>query len=93
MPDSQIEDELRSRARELVVAGQLPCGRPMHMWGGSGSDLPCSLCQERIPRSEVEYELEYRIAGGTRQYRFHFYCHTAWQLECAHADALKGAAQ
>lgn len=86
MPYNDIEDELRGRARELIKEGHLPRGRPMHMWGGSGSDLVCSLCEEPIPRGEVEYELEYRTADGARQYRFHFYCHTAWQLECAQAE-------
>ena len=92
MPYNRIEEELRGRARELINAGHLPCSRPIHMWGGSGSDLTCSLCEKRIPRNEVEYELEYRTVGGAHLYRFHFFCHTAWQLECARVETMKEAA-
>lgn len=86
MPYHRIEKVLRKRARELIGAGHLPCGRPMHVWGGYGSELTCSLCEELIPREEVEYELEFRTADGAQFYRFHFLCHTAWSLECARAE-------
>ena len=86
MPYNRIENVLRKRARELIGAGFLPCGPPMHVWGGYGSELACSLCEELIPHQEVEYELEFRGAHSTQLYRFHFLCHTAWSLECARAE-------
>ena len=89
MPYDRIENELRSRARELIHAGRLPCGRPAKMWGSKGNDLPCSLCGDPIPISDVEYELLYRTSNGEHIYRFHFYCHTAWQLECAREETLQ----
>jgi len=89
MPYHRIENVLRGRARELISAGHLPCGPPMHAWGGYGSDLACSVCEEPIPRQEVEYELEFREADGARIYRFHFLCHTAWAIECARAESAR----
>lgn len=92
MPIDRIEHELRGRARELIHTGQLPDGRPTKMWGGGGSDLPCVLCERPIPRGELEYELMYRTPEGERVYRFHFYCHTAWQLECARRETSNARA-
>lgn len=91
MPYNRLETVLRKRARELIGAGNLPCGRPMHVWGGYGSDLVCSLCEEPIPHEEVEYELEFRAPNGAQMYRFHFLCHTAWSLECARLETPGGA--
>lgn len=82
MPYHRLEIELRTRARELILGGRLPCFPPTRIWGGYGCDLACSLCETPIPRSEVEYEIEHRTADGARQYRFHYLCHVAWQIEC-----------
>ncbi len=89
MPYNRLENELRGVARELIRAGRLPCGPPAHMWGGYGCDLPCSLCEQVILRSDVEYEIEQRTADGLKQYRFHFLCHAAWQLECIREQTLR----
>ncbi len=79
----RLTEELRVRARALIAAGKLPGGVPPRTWSGYGSEVPCSLCADPIRRSEVEYEVEVPLAAGARVFRFHFDCHTAWQLECA----------
>lgn len=91
VPYNHLQNELRGRARELIRRGLLPRERPLHMWGGYGCDLACALCEQIILQNEVEYELEYRTPAGARHYRFHFLCHAAWQLECAHEETLNKA--
>jgi hypothetical protein len=83
MPLTQIETDLRLRARELIQAGTLPAAVPHRTWGG-GSGEPCSLCGKHIHPNDVEYELE--ISDSTHPvaiYHFHFMCHAAWQFESA----------
>jgi hypothetical protein len=85
MPTAQLEDELRSRARELIKAGRLRCGEHYRTWGGRGSNEPCALCDALIKPDEVEYEIEFSGAHGAAVYRFHFQCHDAWQHGCTAA--------
>src|ERR1700728_810028 len=82
MPSAQLEEELRSRARELISAGRLPCSEHHRTWGGRGSNQPCSLCDQLITTDDVEYEIESLGPDSARVYRFHFACHDAWQHEC-----------
>ena len=89
MPNTRLEEQLRTRARERILAGQLTCGDPIHVWGGYGSDLTCSLCDQIIGRTDVEYEVEHQIGQAVHHYRFHFLCHAAWQLECAREASSK----
>jgi hypothetical protein len=86
VPLSQLETELRRRARALIEEGRLPAVRMAQYWGGAGSGHHCSLCDKPIAAPDVEFEVE--AAGGTL-FRFHFMCHAAWQFECARAEALK----
>jgi hypothetical protein len=86
MPIIRPEDEMRSRARELIKAGRLRCGEHYRTWGGRGSNEPCALCDVVIRPDEVEYEIEFTDPDGARVYRFHFLCHDAWQHECIPAS-------
>jgi hypothetical protein len=85
MPTTRLEDELRSRARELIKAGRLRCGEHYRTWGGRGSNEPCALCDAVIKPDEVEYEIEFIGAHGAGVYRFHLQCHDAWQHGCTAA--------
>jgi len=90
VPLTQIETELRQRARELISSGRLPGLTPKNVWGGHGSGEQCALCGKSISRDEVEYEIEDRTQGNAAVlYRFHFLCHAAWQFECARSELLK----
>jgi hypothetical protein len=44
-------------------------------WAGPGSGRPCCGCEERIERSEHEYEIAF---ADTLAFWFHGECHTAW---------------
>jgi hypothetical protein len=80
MPLTELENQLRLRARDLIQRRQLPGNEPSGMvWGGSGSGEPCSLCGQCIMPDQVEYEVD----SQGRTYRLHFMCHAAWQFECA----------
>jgi hypothetical protein len=88
MPLTALENELRTLARDRIRDGRLPCTAPLRMWGGQGSEAPCSLCDNRIAKQEIEYEVESFIGEGPQIHRFHFLCHAAWQLECARYEHL-----
>ncbi len=83
MPPSQLDDELRVRARARIRDGRLRCIPGHRTWGGRGSNQPCALCDAPIRDSEVEYEIEGVGIDSPGPYRFHFLCHDAWQFECA----------
>ena len=89
MPLTQLENELRARARTLIEQGALPAHSPSSTYGGYGSGGRCSLCGVPIARTEVEYEVAY----GNDAYRFHFMCHAAWQLEQARREHLSNTAR
>jgi len=82
MSPNSLPTELRAQARKLVRKQQLPCTVPARIWGGSGSEQPCSLCGEVIREHELEFEIEERSTEGPRVFRFHSLCHAAWQVEC-----------
>lgn len=88
MPYNRLQNELYARARELIGNGRLPCATPVGIWGGYGSGLLCSLCNEVIQRDQVEYEIEFECGDGRKTYRFHFLCHAAWQVECAREQTM-----
>lgn len=88
MPLTQVENELRLRARDLIQRGHLPAVVPSKMWGGHGSAQCCSLCDKPIQPDEIEYEINAGVQQNLRTYRFHFMCHAAWQFECARREYL-----
>jgi hypothetical protein len=78
MPLTDMEHELRTRARVLLESGKLPSTLPVSARGGGGAPGSCDLCSKRIRPGEADYEVRY---SETRKYRFHFICHALWQLE------------
>jgi len=94
MPLSEIENELRLRARALIEQGFLPSRVSVETWGGYGIGHPCSLCGQVVSSKEVEYEVRQTSTVGQSDYRFHFICHAIWQLECArHEHIMRSGAQ
>ena len=83
---TRLESELRDRARDLIREGRLPDRAPARVWGGPGSGVPCALCAQVIPSTEMEYEADATLANAVHTLHFHFVCHAAWQLECLRAD-------
>ncbi len=84
MPLTQHELELRRVALERIERGLLPTQIPKTVWAGHGTEQACSLCDEAIRRTDMEYELvESDGSAGRRIVRFHLRCHAIWQLELA----------
>jgi hypothetical protein len=83
-PSQQGRDALRDAARERIEQARLPKTKPSRMWGGRGTGLCCSLCDQPILDSEPEMELEYEYEGaGTGAesqgvVRFHLQCQSVW---------------
>lgn len=90
MATPDLEAELRRRARELIDRGALPDEPVAFVWGAYGHNR-CSLCEQTIEDTEIEYGLETRIHGAFRNFHLHFLCHAAWQLECARAQSCRRA--
>ena len=74
-------ESLRVRARERMEQRLLPRTKPSRTWGGSGTGLHCSLCDEPILESEPEMELEYEAAAPMQVVRFHLQCQSVWEAE------------
>jgi hypothetical protein len=82
VPDEPL---LREQAREAIRAGKLPTRRSDRLFGGPGSEQPCAVCGETLPRTEMEIELEffnpYGATSGIDQFHFHHRCYAAWEFE------------
>jgi hypothetical protein len=93
MPLTKLENELRGKARERIQQGALPGVRPNELLGGGGTNVQCSLCDEKITPDATECEIEVRTAGAARKYHFHGFCYALWQLECSRAEHLRSQPQ
>jgi hypothetical protein len=77
-PSDNDTDALRTRARERIEQGRLPCAKALRTWGGLGSGLRCDLCDSPISSSEPEFELQLDLAESAGSVRFHRQCHAIW---------------
>jgi hypothetical protein len=78
------EAALRKVARHALDAGKIPRRRPDRTWGGPGIGAQCAVCQEPIPASEMEYEVEFARDGqapGLDKFHVHLQCAAVWELE------------
>jgi hypothetical protein len=76
--NEKSEETLRARARERIASGELPRAKPARSWGGRGSGLPCSLCDQPIADTGPEMELEFDGAISATALRFHLQCQVIW---------------
>lgn len=75
---------LHEKVRELIRAGKLPGCRPERVWGGAGfGGRPCTLCGERISRSEMALEIPVNGAdgAGTTYAHLHVRCFSLLESE------------
>ena len=61
MPD---EPRLREQAREAIKNGKLPARRPDRTWGGPGVGAVCSVCEKRVTKDEMEFEIQFEHDGS-----------------------------
>ena len=90
MPAENVQSlVLQEKARERIRSGDLPTRKPTSVWGGSGNDGRCAVCDENLRRDK--FELEFEVApqdgqkGGT--YRMHVSCYIAWESELLASSA------
>jgi hypothetical protein len=76
--NKEYEEALQARARQRIEQHLLPRERPARMWGGRGTGVSCSLCDEPILESEPEMELEFEGVTGAPIVRFHLRCQSVW---------------
>jgi hypothetical protein len=77
-PSDTDTEALRTRARERIEQGRLPCAKAVRTWGGLGTGLRCDLCDAPISSNEPEFELQLDLAEPTESVRFHRQCHAIW---------------
>ena len=81
MPDEEI---LREKARAAVMNGKLPARRPDRTWGGPGVGAVCTVCNEPVTPSQMEFEIQFSRDGdnpGLDKYHVHIRCFAAWEFE------------
>jgi hypothetical protein len=83
------EAEIRALVRNGIEHGHLPIMRVAELDGGFGQGDGCSVCEQKILKSQVEYEIR---GPRNRLLRFHIKCFAVWQLECARHMEAKGGA-
>jgi hypothetical protein len=72
------EQVLRKRIRRMIDLDEVPCDEPEELWAGRGAGERCAVCQEPIPGTTLEYEVD--VAG--RSLRLHRQCYELWRQEC-----------
>ena len=65
-------------AAARIEAGELPAEFSGTTHAGDGSDGPCGLCGEKIEKSKIEYEIQWRKKDVPCVVRFHLECFQAW---------------
>jgi len=79
MPDEPV---LREKAREAIRCGKMPSRKADRTYGGRGSRVACSVCDELITPNQSEIVIEFRRAeSGHDDYYLHVRCLAAWEFE------------
>jgi len=72
---------LVDQVRDATRRGRIPARPADQVWGGAGSGGLCAICELRLERHEVEYELEFSEGGSARSYHVHVACCMTWEAE------------
>jgi hypothetical protein len=68
------------RVRRLIEDGRLPADLDSQIDASYGEGGVCSLCDQPIARTQVEYDCS--DARTAKNLSFHFPCYAIWQREC-----------
>jgi hypothetical protein len=72
------EATLRERIRALLACRKLPTSSAVNLWGGPGTESPCSACGLVIAASEIEFEVSFELGMVERLHRR---CYVVWDSE------------
>jgi hypothetical protein len=78
MPD---EPELRGKAREALLSGRIPRQPPAVTYGGPSQGALCQVCEQPIPKGQMEIELVFGPVDNQVIFHLHVRCLAAWELE------------
>jgi len=73
-----VPKTLADLVRDKLDAGTLPHDAPVKLWAGQGKDQLCTVCEQGILTSQVEYEPQY---DERPPIRLHVGCHGLWKAE------------
>jgi len=73
-------DSIRTRIRQMVAAGTLPCEEGK-IWAGRGVGESCVACTEPIEPTETDFEVVFPSGESVRLHGQP--CHSIWIEECA----------
>jgi len=73
-----VPKSLADLVRDKLDAGTLPHDSPVKLWAGHGRGQLCTVCEQPILTSQVEYEPQY---DGHPPVRLHVGCHSLWEAE------------
>jgi hypothetical protein len=76
--DADHRTALMDHAAARIEAGDLPAEFSGSTHAGDGSGGPCGLCGEKIEKSKIEYEIQWRKKDIPCVVRFHLECFQAW---------------
>jgi hypothetical protein len=79
----QSEAILREQVTLRVQQGTLPARAPDRTYGGPGVDATCAVCDDSIPKTELELEVEFAQqagAPGLAIFHVHPKCYAVWSL-------------
>jgi len=85
------ENDLRQKARAIMVAGKLPRRRPDRIWGGLGVGVACAVCDRPVQPSEMEVAIQFALDGdnsGLDKFHVHDRCFAAWEFERENVGAV-----
>lgn len=81
MPD---ETHLRDRARAAIQSGKLPRQAADSTFGGPGIGKPCAICDNPIPKEQMEIEVLFLRHGpeaAPNTFHVHIWCFAVWEFE------------
>jgi hypothetical protein len=85
---------LRDEILETIRSGRLPDRPAERTWAGRGCGALCVVCSRPVDPDELEYELEFIAADGSKPavYHVHNACYWAWETERRNLELKRAAA-
>ncbi len=82
--------DVRELIRAALLSGRLSRPTGHHIYGGKGDGVSCACCGETVTPSQVQYDVEWDLAGQVAL-SMHLRCYDAWRSESAALDDVRDA--
>lgn len=77
-PVKREGESTAEQRQERLPLSALRRARPLKLWAGAGSNVPCDHCRVLIAPNDVEYEIDAELDGQRVSLHFHHACYSAW---------------